>query len=176
MTLENFFIELGKTQSFVTAIQEDQAKMLCKISLTIHHKLGQGEDISKELKSYNDTTKAAGFEPKNSRNYGDFESVGELMNYLVRKGYKPEFYDGKDRDEVDLTIKNQQTYLRRLVLNEPSLLDLVNQRKDAYKISQQLEEEGLDETSLDKYEDTGFTGELEGEEEFDESITDNLDR
>lgn len=170
--MENFFTELGKTQSFVTATQEDQAKMLCKISLTIHTKLGKGDDISKELKSYNDTIKSAGFEPKNSRNYGDFESVGELMNYLVKKGYQPKFYDGVDRDEVDLTIKNQQTYLRRLVLNEPSLPDLVNQRKDAYKISQQLEEEGLDDNSLDKYEDSGFTGELEGEEDFNESITD----
>ena len=170
LKMENFYDELGRTQAFTTATQRDQAEILCKISLTIHYKLAKGEDISKELKSYNDTIKAAGFEPKNSRHYGDFESTGELMNYLVRKGYQPEFYDGKNRDEVDFTIANQQTYLRRLVVNEPGLQDMVSQRKEAYKISQQLEEEGLDDASLDKYENSGFDMELEGEEGFDESI------
>lgn len=168
--MDSFFNELGKTQSFVTATQEDQAKMLCQISLIVHKKLIKGDDVSKELKSYNDTIKSAGFEPKNSRNYGDFESVGELMNYLVRKGYKPKFYDGVDRDEVDLTIKNQQTYLRRLVANEPTLPDMVSQRKEAYRLSQQLEEEGLDDASLDKYETSGFEGELEGEEDFNDTV------
>lgn len=173
LKMEGFYADLAKTQSFVTATQRDQAEILCKISLSIHYKLAKGDDISKELKSYNDTIKAAGFEPKNSRNYGDFESTGELMNYLVRKGYQPKFYDGKNRDEVDFTIANQQTYLRRLVLNEPGLQDLVSQRKDAYKISQQLEEEGLDDASLDKYENSGFDLELEGEEDFDESLDNN---
>lgn len=170
MKMDGFFTELAKTQAFVTATQQDQAEILCKISLSIHEKLSKGEDISRELKSYNDTIKAAGFEPKNSRNYGDFESTGELMNYLVRVGYMPKFYDGKDRDEVDFTIANQQTYLRRLVMNEPGLQDMVLHRKEAYKVSQQLEEEGLDDASLDKYENSGFDIELEGEDEFDGGI------
>lgn len=170
--MEGFYIDLSKTQSFVTATQQDQAKILCKISLTIHEKLAKGEDISKELKSYNDTIKSAGFEPKNSRNYGDFESTGEVMNYQVRKGYMPKFYDGVNRDEVDFTIANQQTYLRRLVYNEPGIADIVSSRKEAYRISQQQEEEGQDDASLDKYENAGFDVQMEGEDEFDDSIQD----
>lgn len=172
-TLENFYISLNKTQNIITAIQEDQAKILCKLSVTIHAKLKLGEDISKELKVYNDTIKAAGFEPKNSRNYGDFESFGEAINYLVRKGYQPKFYDGKNRDEVDFTIKNQQTYLRRLVLNEPVLPDLVASRQHAYKISQQLEEDGQSDEEMDKYESAGYNLDYEGETEFNREIDQN---
>ena len=50
-------------------------------------------------------------------------------NELFGRGYNPSF-DGKNRDGR-FTIANQQTYLRRLVLNEPGLQDL----NEAYKIS-----------------------------------------
>ena len=96
--------------------------------------------------------KAGGFEPKNSRNYGELESVGELMNFLVKKGYTPQFYDGKDRDLADLTIHNQQTYLRRLVQNEPNLGELVRERAESYKISQQLAEENRTDEELESYD------------------------
>lgn len=150
--LESLYGDILRTQNITTSIQEDQVKKLCKISLIIDKKLQHGEDASKEMKTYGDTIKSAGLEPKNARNYGDFESVGELINFLVRKGYKPKFYDGKDRDQVDLAIHNTQAYLRRLVTNEPNLPDLVQQRRDSYKIAQQLDEEGVSDEELDAYE------------------------
>ena len=48
--------------------------------------LSKEKTYPKNLSRIMTTIKAAGFEPKNSRNYGDFESTGELMNYLVRRG------------------------------------------------------------------------------------------
>ena len=127
------------------------------------------------MKTYNDLVKAAGFEPKNARSYGDFESIGELINYLVRKGFKPQFYDGKDRDMVDLTIKNQQAYLRRLVNNEPNLGDLVQQRRDSYKIAQQLDDEGFSEEDLDNYENSGMSVTFEDADDFMEAINNDAD-
>lgn len=150
--MEKMYDDTDHTQNIITSIQKDQAENLCRLSITIRNKIRSGEDASKELKSYNDLVKAGGFEPKNSRNYGELESVGELMNFLVKKGYTPQFYDGKDRDLADLTIHNQQTYLRRLVQNEPNLGELVRERAESYKISQQLAEENRTDEELESYD------------------------
>jgi len=114
---------------------------MARLSLVIRRKIQDGDDASKEIRAYNDYIKSAGFEPKNARNYGDFESVGELINFLVKKGYKPKFYTQapEEKDLVDLTMKNNQSYLRRLVHNEPGLADMVDQRKNSYRIAQQME-------------------------------------
>ena len=167
--MEALYDNIQKTQNIITGIQEDQARNLCRLSIIIRNKIQNGEDTSKEMKTYNDLVKAAGFEPKNARSYGDFESIGELINYLVRKGYRPNFYDGKDRDMVDLTIKNQQAYLRRLVINEPNLPDLVQQRRDSYKLARQLDDD-MDDEDLNKYETDGMAATFEDSDAFDEDM------
>lgn len=167
--MEALYDNIQKTQNIITGIQEDQARNLCRLSIIIRNKIQNGEDASKEMKTYNDLVKAAGFEPKNARSYGDFESIGELINYLVRKGYRPNFYDGKDRDMVDLTIKNQQAYLRRLVINEPNLPDLVQQRRDSYKLARQLDDD-MDDEDLNKYETDGMAATFEDSDAFDEDM------
>jgi len=86
---------------------------------------------------------------------------------LVKKGFTPQPFDGVDRDEVDFTITNQKAFLRRLVNNEPTLIDQVAQRRDAYKISQALEDEGLSDLELDQFDEDGFNLEFEGADEFD---------
>lgn len=152
--LEGFYENVQHTQNVITAIQQDQAENMARLSLLIRRKIQAGEDASKDIKAFNDYIKSAGFEPKNARNYGDFQSIGELINFLVKKGYTPTFYHQKpaERDLVDLTMKNNQSYLRRLVHNEPGLQDLVQQRKLSYKVAQQLENDGLDDQALEKYD------------------------
>lgn len=164
--LEALYKDILRTQNIITGIQVDQAQNLCRLSLIVRSKIQHGEDASKELKMYNDLIKAGGFEPKNARSYGEFESIGEVINYLVRKGYQPKFYDGQERDMVDLTMKNTQAYLQRLVANEPNLPDLVAQRRDGYRIAQQLEEEGLDDASMDQYNDSTVAVSFEDEDDF----------
>lgn len=171
--LEAFYENIQHTQNVTTAIQRDQAENICRLSLVIRKKIQSGEDASKEIKAYNDYIKSAGFQPKNARNYGDFESIGELINFLVKKGYKPKFYQQQpqQRDLVDLTIKNNQSYLRRLVNNQPGLSDMVQQRKNSYKVAQQLQDEGMDDLSMEKYDST--TAKIEYEDsglQFQEAL------
>jgi len=171
--LEQLYDNIMKTNNIVTAIQEDQAKKLCMFSLMADKKIVDNKDATREMKMYQDTIKSAGFEPKNARNYGDFESVGELMSYLVKLGFKPKFYDGNNRDEVDFTIKNQQSWLSRLVRNEPSIVELVEQRRDGYKVQQILEEEGMTDDELEAYDGMGMNTEWEdGDELFDAELDD----
>jgi hypothetical protein len=164
--LEYLHMDILRTQNVVTAIQKNWALVWCKKALQIDKDIHADVSTKDAIKECNDIIKAAGFEPKNAKNIGDFDSAGELISYLIKKGYKQQFYDGKDRDLVDLTIKDTQAFLRRLVNGEPGLADQVQQRKDSYAISKHLDED--DEAKFASYEQSGFNVEFEDEFEVEE--------
>lgn len=172
--MDQLYEEIKRTANLVTPIQRDQARKLCALSITIDEKIRTGDDASKEMKMYNDIIKSAGLEPQNSRNYSDFESIGELMKHLVAKGYKPQFYTGQVRDAVDETIANQQAWLKRFAENEPSLIDQVAERKQNMIDAARKEKEGYDDTMIDEYSDDPdkFIIEYEGGDELYDSIDD----
>jgi thiamine pyrophosphokinase len=59
---------------------------------------------------YHNIVKTEGFEPKNAKNVGDFDSVGELYTWLEKRGWRPKWHT-EPQDSVDFTIKNIQKYL-----------------------------------------------------------------
>ena len=77
--LENLHIGLTQSQNIVGALNENQALMLCKITLVIEEKIRAGEDFSKELKSYDELAKLANLTPKTIKDSEEIESVGELF-------------------------------------------------------------------------------------------------
>ncbi len=169
--LEEILNDTLKKQNIVTDIQNSQAKIICMQLLGLEEKAREGINVSKELKDLTDTINKSGFEAKNTRNYSDFESIGELINHCVRKGYKPKFYQEEEKDLVDATIKNQQVYLKRLVLGEPGLADMVEARKESLAIAAKLEELGYDaEEEIDDYGAQAETISYEDEGEFNNEL------
>lgn len=57
----------------------------------------------------------------------DITTVAELYDYMEKQGFQFKFYDGFDRDEVDMTIKDIQSTLRTLVLESTGLQPLLEQ-------------------------------------------------
>lgn len=171
-SLEDILADTFKKQNIVTDMQLYEAKIICMNLLSIEDRARNGESVTKELKEIVDAINKAGFEAKNTRSYSDFESIGELINHCVRKGYRPNFYKGEENDIVDLTIKNQQAYLRRLVAGEPGLVDLVESRKEAIKVAEKLEElDEADDGSADLYSNGAMeTLTYEDEESFNHEL------
>lgn len=163
--LEELHKDLLATQNVATGIQRHNALAWCKKALELDNTIAQHLPTKDIIAEMGNIIKAAGFEPKNARNNDAFDSLGELIVYCIRNGYTPKFYDDEDRDLVDLTMKDIQAYLRRLVLNEPGLRDQIEQRKHAYELSQQLEQTTDEE--FDKYTDESFNVDLEGEIDLD---------
>lgn len=87
---------------------------LCKISLTIDSRIREGGDIDKLLGSYEKLVKIGDFTPRNVKNAEDFDSVGELFSYLEKTGFVNKFYDGVNRDIVDITMNDIQNFCQRL--------------------------------------------------------------
>ena len=127
--------------------------------------------MKKEMDSRDNIIKVAGFEAKNAINVGDFDSVGELITYFVKKGWQPNWAQEK-KDVVDFTMHNIQQYLNRLVTNEGGLAEQVEQRREAYNTAKRLEEAQLNsDEELKRYEETDENVVYEGENELDYELS-----
>ena len=168
--LESLYIGLMTTQNVNGALQVDQAIKICKMSYENDCRIREGTEFDKLLASYDKLVKAAEFTPKNVKNINDFDSVGELIKWLEKRGWVNSFYDGVTRDIVDETIKNIQNFNQRLYTNESGIGDEITRRINALREAKQIEEEsyyGTNQTyDLDSYDNDGYM-DLMREEQFD---------
>ena len=171
--LENLYNGLMTTQNVNGALQVDQAIKICKMSYEIDNRIREGSDFDKLLASYDKLVKAAEFTPKNVKNINDFDSVGELIKWLEKRGWKNTFYDGVTRDIVDETIKNFQNFNQRLYTNESGIGEQITERINALKQAKAIEEETYYGTNksydLDAFDDEGYSA-LVKDEEFDPGL------
>ena len=164
--LENFYNDLCTTQNLVSATQRDDAKRLCEVGLLATQKIRAGLDAKNEMAIYHNIVKTEGFEPKNAKNIGDFDSVGELYTWLEKRGWKPKWHT-EPQDSVDFTIKNIQKFLQRLVMSEGAIGDQVENRRRQLELANKMEEEYEYDDSSEEIE-IEYEGAAELEEMFDD--------
>ena len=139
--LEDLYNGLLNTQNINGALQIDQAKKLCKISLEIDHRIVAGDkEADKFISSYDKIIKSAEFTPKNAKNATDFDSFAEVAYWLEKRGHVNKFYDDVTRDVIDETIKNIETYNQRLYINEGGIGEEITERLHALSMANQHEE------------------------------------
>ena len=172
--LENLYNGLMTTQNVNGALQVDQALKICKMSYEIDCRIREGADFDKLLSSYDKLVKAAEFTPKNVKNINDFDSVGELIKWLEKRGWHNTFYDDVSRDIVDETMQNFQAFNQRLYTNESGIGEQITERLNNLKNVALIEQESYYGTNaeydLDSYENEGYS-QLVLEEEFDPGIS-----
>ena len=176
--LEGLFNGLMTTQNVNGALQIDQAKKICKMSYEVDRRIEEGSDFDKLLSSYDKLVKAAEFTPKNVKNINDFDTFGEAIKWLEKKGWRNNFYDNVTRDIVDETIKNFQNFNQRLYTNESGIGEQITERINALKQAKQIEEESYYGTNksydLDAYDDEGYSA-LVKDEEFNPGLLEEDD-
>lgn len=172
--LENLYNGLMTTQNVNGALQVDQALKICKMSYEIDCRIREGADFDKLLSSYDKLVKAAEFTPKNVKNINDFDSVGELIKWLEKRGWHNTFYDDVSRDIVDETMQNFQAFNQRLYTNESGIGEQITERLNNLKNVALIEQESYYGTNaeydLDNYENEGYS-QLVLEEEFDPGVS-----
>ena len=165
--LENLLEGITSTQNINSSLQSDQALKICKMSLAIDKRIEANEDFDKLLSSYDKLVKVAEFTPKNAKNASDFDSVGELVMWLEKRGFKPNFYNDVTRDVVDETLKNIQNFNRRLYTNETGISEEITRRIEALKSAEEVDSfygtDLNDFEDLDNYDNEGY-GDLMNEE------------
>lgn len=169
--LEGLYNGLLTTQNVNGALQIDQAKKLCKISLEIDQRIRGGGDFDKILSSYDKLVKVAEFTPKNAKNVSDFDSTGEIVLWLEKRGWKNKFYDNVTRDIVDESLKNIQAANQRFYTNESGIGDDITQRLKSLERAQETESyyETDEEYDLEQYQDQGWS-EINDEGDFNPDV------
>ena len=164
--LENYYNRILATQNVSTPILEEHAKDLCELELQIKKGLRVGADIKKFMDARNDIIKIANFTAANSKTASAFESIGELMMYYGKKGFKPNYYQ-EPKDSIDFLMANSQNYLKRLVMNEGALdvftesifmkkgalPEMVEEKRNAVNLTERLEDVAEPTPAAVEYED-----------------------
>lgn len=167
--LEGLFNGLMTTQNVNGALQIDQAKKICKMSYEVDRRIEEGSDFDKLLSSYDKLVKAAEFTPKNVKNINDFDTFGEAIKWLEKKGWRNTFYDNVTRDIVDESMKNFQNFNQRLYTNESSMPEEIARRIEALKTTAALENDnyyGTDKSyDLDAFEREGYEVTFDGDDD-----------
>lgn len=171
--LENLRAGLLATQNVNGALQRDQALKICKVSYEIDKRISNGMDFDKLLASYDKLVKAGEFTPKNVKNLNDFDTMGELIKWLEKKGWRNQYYDNVSRDVVDETMKNIQTFNQRLYSNEPGIGEEISRRLEALKAAKESENyyDTQQTYDLDNYENDGWNDLFsDGEDDFEADV------
>lgn len=180
--LDGLYNGLMTTQNVNGALQVDQAIKLCKISYEVDKRIEEGADFDKLLGSYDKLVKIAEFTPKNAKNINDFDTVGEVLRWMEKRGWRNRFYDRVTRDIVDETIKNFQNFNQRLYINESGIGEEISRRIEALEAAKKLEQRadsvydesyyGTDkEYELDTYDTEGFADLFREEDDFDADLS-----
>ena len=161
--LEDLYKGLQTTQNINGALQDDQARKICKLSLEIDSRIRAGDkDVDKFLSSYDKLVKTAEFTPKNTKNAIDFDSFAEVGLWLEKRGRQNKFYDQVTRDVVDETLKNVENYNQRLYINEGGIGEEITDRLNTLKSANSMEENLFDiapEQDLEEYDNAGYAAE-----------------
>ena len=178
--LDTLYQGLLSTQNINGKLQMDQAQKICKMSLEIDRRIEEGADFDKLLASYDKLVKAAEFTPKNVKNINDFDTFGEAAKWMEKNGWRNRFYDNVTRDIVDETIKNFQSFVQRLYVNESNIGDEVTRRMEALKRTSELENADNyygtgDSHDLDEFEREGYEVTFEGESDDFEVDLEDID-
>lgn len=138
--LENYYNEILSTQNVPTSIYQSAAHDLCEIELLIRKGLRKGEDVKKYLDAREAIVKQYNFTASNSKNAADFDSVGELITYYIKKGWNPTYHN-EPKDSIDFLMNNVQGYLRRLVQGEGNFAEQVEDKRNSFNLAERLEED-----------------------------------
>ena len=150
--LEQLFNETIATQNVTTGNQIDQVKKICKTSLLIDQRINENQPYKDLMDSYEKLIKVADLTPKNTKNSNDFDSVGELYEYLEYLGWVNKWYDGAKRDEVDETMKNVQNWIRRLCIGESTMTEDILQKLNNISSFNENDATDYDSFDYDEYE------------------------
>ena len=170
--LENLFNGILTTQNVSGALQVDQAIKICKVSLEIDSALRAGLPIDKLLGAYDKLVKTAEFTPRNVKNINDFDTMGELIKWFEKKGWRNRFYDKVTRDIVDETIKNLQSFNQRLYTNESGIGDEITRRIEALRSTAELENhyDIVQDYDVDVYDNEGYVDLMSDDADFNAEL------
>lgn len=157
--------------------------LICKTNLKMNQCLDQGDiegfqKLSKVSESLRKSAKFTAAQNKEEKN--DYvDSIGELVSVCEREGFIPRYSLDIPQDKVDITLKDMENYLYKLVTQD---LGFGQQIENALKKIQLQEEREKNKEEKDLFDDTtdeitdnnliDFYQDIEKQKDEDAEVTD----
>lgn len=168
--LEKTYQEMEMSFDIQDADTKNTLILICKTNLKMNQALdcGDVEGYQKLSKVSNDLRKSAKFTAaQNKEEKNDYvDSVGELVTMCERQGFIPRFATDIPQDKVDITLKDMNNYVNKLVTQD---LGFGQQIEDALK-KIQIQQQMAESEAIDLLNDEPTELDDEHYEEFYESI------
>jgi hypothetical protein len=122
--LENLFVNTLKANAVSNPMQIDAIKKACRLSVALDRAIttGESKSINELSKSYQNFVKTAQIDDIITNASKDvISNVSELVAYIEEQGFEMPYYDGVERDVVDISMNDIKDYLRRLVIDNTGL-------------------------------------------------------
>ena len=137
--LERFFNSSLGDYNVQTEAQRDMLRKIARLSVLIDEDLATGLVDKDKITQYDKLMTSALKTLETTQSKG-ITAIGQVIEFIEKNGYKPHFYEGIPRDEIDMITKNIQEYLKDLVQGEVNLTDIY-ERKRQEKISDEAGDE-----------------------------------
>lgn len=179
--LEKLYNEMIESYDIRTASHFDYLLKICRVSLKIDQALEVNDidGFQKMTKIYDLLMKSAKFtaaqNKEQSEDYTD--AVGVLVSLCEEQGFIPKYHDDERQDIVDYTLKDMNEYMRKLVMNEMNLGNMI----EVY-LQKMIQEENKEEDEMTDDDDVVILSEKEQEliqdsdyEEFNNMIEEEVE-
>lgn len=163
LELERMYTEMMNSFDIQDADTTNTLILLCKTNLKMNQAIDMGDldgfqKLSKVSESLRKSAKFTAAQNKEQKNeYVD--SVGELVSMCEREGFIPRFATDIPQDKVDLTLKDMNDYLHKLVTQDLGFGQQIEDSLKKIQIQKELnasEEKGLETDEVTELEDEDF--------------------
>lgn len=122
--MERYFNRSLSEWGVTKETEKDQLRKVVRLSVMMDNSLAAGKPNKELSEMYNKLMTQL------NKTVGDKDKVGynslaQLVQFIERNGYKPQFYDGVPRDEIDMMMNDIQGYLRDLVSSEVNFEEML---------------------------------------------------
>jgi hypothetical protein len=122
--MERYFNRSLSEWAITKETEKDQLRKIVRLSVMMDNNLATGKPDKDLLGMYDKLVTQLHKTVGNKQQVG-YNSLSQLTAFIERNGYKPQFYDGVPRDEIDMMMNDIQSYLRDLVSSEVNFEEML---------------------------------------------------
>lgn len=134
--LDSIYSRTLRANNITNPLQKEAVKTLCRLQIQMEDAIRQGDSgaIKNFSSAWANFAKQADLETMiNETKTDEITTVAELYKYFEDRGFKPEYYKGEEKDQVDVALKDIKDTLRRTVLEsitlDSTLADMIKKRQ-----------------------------------------------
>lgn len=126
--LERFFNASLADYNAQTEAEADLIRKVARLSILTDDSLSQGQ-VNKDLLTQYDRIMSTMLKTLETVQSEGITAIGQVVEFIERNGYKPNFYDGVARDELDLLIQDIKEFTKDLVEGAVDLGEIYEREK-----------------------------------------------